>query len=164
MTHEMKLPNGDTLREGDYAKLRNGEVVGPLRAKPGHNCFYWDSPAWGAVGFNMDGTRMYSGKCDDIIARATNPRTAKAVAQLDGKDDGWGPWTSDGTWDTATHDVQFECVDGIHRVRKRLRKPAEPREFWIVGGCEAYDTLQEAQDACSNLMWPSIVHVREVTE
>ncbi|MBQ2263226.1 MAG: hypothetical protein II336_17930 [Loktanella sp.] len=40
--------------------------------------------------------------------------------------------------------------------------PVVLREFWIVGGCEAYDSLQEAQDACSKLMWPSIIHVREV--
>ena len=57
----------------------------------------------------------------------------------------------------------YKLADAM--IAAREAKPyAEPRAFWIVGGCEAYDSLQEAQDACSKLMHPNILHVREVTE
>ena len=81
----MTLPDGTTLREGDYAKLRNGEVVGPLRHEGRLISLLGDYP-WEASGESCAaaGNFAFTGPHDtDIIAKATNPCTAKAVAQLD---------------------------------------------------------------------------------
>lgn len=66
-------------------------------------------------------------------------------------DEGWGEWTGASEWSVADHDVQFECVDGIHRVRTRPRVCPEPkrrtvtlhgeknRMWWGFSGDEAGD-------------------------
>lgn len=51
-------------------------------------------------------------------------------------------------------------------IRFRVVKPyTAPREWWIVGDCEAYASEAEALLAASTLFGdPTPVHVREVTE
>lgn len=39
-------------------------------------------------------------------------------------------------------------------------QPPKPREWWIVGGCEAWDTEEAARDNAT--FGASIIHVREV--
>lgn len=48
------------------------------------------------------------------------------------------------------------------RVYRVKPQPPKPREWWIVGGCEAYEDKLDAINATFGLMRPSIVRVREV--
>lgn len=47
------------------------------------------------------------------------------------------------------------------RVLKEFRGP---REWWIVGGCEAYKDESEARSAAAGLYDQTVIHVREVME
>ncbi len=44
------------------------------------------------------------------------------------------------------------------------RAKREPRRFWIVGGCEAYSSQEEAERAARDLLAPDVVEVIEVTK
>ena len=61
-----------------------------------------------------------------IISRASDtPKTW-------GADEGWSEWTSASEWNVSDHDVQMECVDGIHRVRTRPRIRPEPKRETVT--------------------------------
>jgi len=60
----------------------------------------------------------------DIIA--VFPDRASAEAYLRGEAE-WGPWRSDiSEWNVTTHDVRFECIDGIHKISTRPRTHTSP--------------------------------------
>ena len=60
-------------------------------------------------------------------------------------------------WDIDPKDSNIVAF----RVTKEYRKP---REFWIVGGCEAWDDEAEAHASLARLGNKEIIHVREVLE
>lgn len=182
----MTLPDGTTLRERDWAMLRNGNVVGPLTYDYGggndRRSYVWDI---GDVSYNRYGEEWNDRESDrDITARAKNPftetshQTAPAVDYNDGEFHIWkggecpvhpkskvrGFEKNGTTWLAYAKDNDWPSFRGVFCVTSPYVEPAKPREYWILGGCEAYDSEQEATDACSSLMHPSIVHVREVTE
>lgn len=43
-------------------------------------------------------------------------------------------------------------------------QPPKPREWWIVGDCEAWDTYEDAVAATGGLINKRIIRVREVLE
>ena len=61
-----------------------------------------------------------------IVSRAADTPTIWA------DNEGWGDWTSAGDWDITNNDVQFECVDGIHKVRTRPRIKPEPKRETVT--------------------------------
>lgn len=83
----MTLPNGDVLREGDYGVTRGAWRVGPV-VHTGIGPYRWSVP-WpeGSFYYDDNGIGCREDPDDDIIAKAPNPRTLEAVAELDAKDD-----------------------------------------------------------------------------
>ena len=60
---------------------------------------------------------------------------------------------------------------GLTNTYRAKPQPPKPREWWLVDGCEAYDSLQEARDAIRQLRYRGgyrgdepIIHVIEVIE
>ncbi|MFY0633652.1 MAG: helix-turn-helix transcriptional regulator [Vannielia sp.] len=79
----------------------------------------------------------------------------------------WSEWTSATEWNVSTHDVQMECIDGIHRVRTRPRKPAEPRQWWVEcnAGTIVTSTLHTGPGQFINCRRGNeVIRVREVLE
>lgn len=48
------------------------------------------------------------------------------------------------------------------RYRVAEPEPKEPREWWIVGGCEAWDNQADAINSAKTSRHSDVVHVREV--
>jgi len=118
------------LQVGKFYKTRDGHKVGPLGCegprKVGGRVYPWDDTSNGNAHFWSD-----TGKCDDgfeydLIAEWTDTPTIWA------DNEGWGDWTSAGDWDITNNDVQFECVDGIHKVRTRPRIKPEPKRETVT--------------------------------
>jgi hypothetical protein len=77
----------------------------------------------------------------DMLDAATTPPPEAAPTPAPDWEagDGWGEWRTDiDVWNTATHDVQHECIDGIHRTRLRVRSCARPLD-------EVFDTPAEVE-------------------
>jgi hypothetical protein len=54
----------------------------------------------------------------------------------------------------------------VYRVKPQPHKPQpqKPREFWIVGEGEAWDSYEEARASTKYMSDKAIIHVREVIE
>ena len=100
------------IEAGKYYKTRDGQKVGPLAVKDS----YFEAAGWH---YNENGICCYKGFSKNL----PHPERDLIAEWADTPDDGWSEWTSASEWDTGKHDVQFECIDGIHRVRTRPRKP-----------------------------------------
>ncbi|HEV8035254.1 hypothetical protein [Yoonia sp.] len=143
------MTQGKTLTElnakpGDIVEY-DGSMGGDVRRQTvagwlGDSCYNTEQKLGGHT--NMSSCAVWR-----IVSRASD-------------NDGWGEWTSASEWDTGKFDVQMECIDGIHRVRTRPRKP-RPLEFWIVDGA-AYPSRRTAEKVSG---WRGrSIHVREVVE
>lgn len=95
------------------------------------------SPRKGDVFENEFGTRIFADTSTTARGEAWG---ADSVSEpfssfcmnytLVSRADGWSEWSENYSWDTSTHDVQMECIDGIHRVRTRPRKPKRVT-YWV---------------------------------
>ena len=68
------------------------------------------------------------------------------------------PWSDCVAAENLVWDRAVICA---FRVTKEHR---EPREFWVVGGCEAWDDEDAAYASLARLGNKEIIHVREVLE
>jgi len=88
-----------------------------------------------------------------LMDKVYGPGTAAALR------DSGGPWEvfyHDGLWTLATAPTWHAAA--AYRLKPQ---PPKPREWWVVGGCEAWDNEEEARNYALSR---DVVHVREVIE
>lgn len=95
-TPHMTLPNGDIIREGDYAITREGKKVGPLRHEYGNPPFEWfDSGkgVWSDIGIDGNVVGLYHIKFPtDLIAKWHPVEPGPDPVVPDYNDGEWHEW------------------------------------------------------------------------
>lgn len=168
------------IEAGKYYRTRDGQKVGPMNVPPVGKS--WISQVIadavtqdrGFLGWCADGFYNASGKLsqNDLVAEWRDEPDLTAIT------------TPFGLLDRETqealkaHGGPYEIYTGGGGWKERLGpmwgytyayrvKPAppKPREWWIIGGCEAYDSLADAEDANKSMCYAQgPIHVREVLE
>lgn len=127
------------IEEGKFYKNRDGDKVGPMRAKPNYEGSYkwWDEKDFD---YRDDGGFLNVPHDEDLIEEWEEPTALSPATEAD---EGWGPW-NEGTvtppWE-RTHDecqahmfdYREECINGVWRWQSRPRKPVVRKLERVIG-------------------------------